>query len=85
VRDGAQALDLARNLVTRSRSWSTLEAVAMALAETGEYTEAVAGQREAMDAYRRENGKSNVAMADCLRRYERRQPCRVPWSADPIQ
>jgi tetratricopeptide (TPR) repeat protein len=85
VRDGAQALDLARNLVSRSRSWSTLEAVAMALAETGEYTAAVSRQREAMDAYRRENGKSNVPMADCLRRYERREPCRVPWSADPIR
>jgi tetratricopeptide (TPR) repeat protein len=85
VRDGAQALVLARELFTRSRSWSTNEALAMALAETGDYTEAGTRQREAMDAYRGESGESNRVMADCLSNYERREPCRVPWSIDPLR
>ena len=34
VRDGAQAVAIARALVEQSRSWRTLEALAMALAES---------------------------------------------------
>ena len=41
VRDGAQAVALARALVEQSRSWRTLEALAMALAESGHFSEAV--------------------------------------------
>lgn len=85
VRDGVQALELAQRLHTASPSWSTLETLAMALAETGNYTEAIARQRSAMEAYQREKRESNAVMGDCLRRYERGVPCRVPWSSDPIR
>jgi tetratricopeptide (TPR) repeat protein len=84
VRDGAQAVALGRMLIEQSRSWRTLEALAMALAESGVFSEAVARQQEAIDAYRRDTGRSNAALAATLDRYERRQPCRVPWMGDPV-
>ena len=84
VRDGRQALALGRTLVEQSRSWRTLEALAMALAESGLFSEAVARQQEAIDAYQRSTGRTNAAMTATLRRYERREPCRVPWVGDPI-
>jgi tetratricopeptide (TPR) repeat protein len=84
VRDGAQAVALGRTLVEQSRSWRTLEALAMALAESGFFTEAVARQQEAFDAHRQLTGRSNAAMVATLRGYERREPCRVPWVGDPI-
>jgi tetratricopeptide (TPR) repeat protein len=84
VRDGAQAVALGRALVEHSRSWRTLEALAMALAETGLFSEAVALQQEAIDAHRRRTGRSNAAMTAALNGYERQKPCRVPWVGDPI-
>lgn len=81
VRDGDRALQLARELGKRSRSWRTLEALAMALAETGAYAEAAARQREAIEARRREGSEPEAAMLDELRRYESGQPSRVPWRA----
>jgi tetratricopeptide (TPR) repeat protein len=84
VRDGAQAVALGRTLVDRSRSWRTLEAMAMALAESGAFAEAVARQQESIDDYRRRTGRSNATMVATLDGYERREPCRVPWVGDPI-
>jgi tetratricopeptide (TPR) repeat protein len=84
VRDGAKAAGLGAQLVRQTRTWRTLEAWAMALAETGQWTEAVARQREALDAFRRATGTDSPRLADTLRRFERRQPCRKPWSGDPL-
>ena len=57
----------------------------MALAETGRWAEAVARQREAIEAMRGTPApRVRIALTGNLRRYERHQPCRVPWSADPI-
>jgi tetratricopeptide (TPR) repeat protein len=84
VRDGAQAVVLGRTLVEQAPSWRTLEALAMALAESGAFSEAVARQREAIDDYQRRAGRSNEVMTDTLHRFERREPCRVPWLGDPI-
>jgi tetratricopeptide (TPR) repeat protein len=84
VRDGAQALALGRALVEQSRSWRTLEALAMALAESGLFSEAMTRQQETIEAYRLGTGRSNPAMAAALNRYERREPCRVPWAGDPV-
>jgi tetratricopeptide (TPR) repeat protein len=85
VRDGAQAVTLGRTLVEESRSWRTLEALSMGLAESGLFSEAVARQQEAIDDYHRRTGRSNAAMTSVLRGYERRAPCRVPWAGDPIE
>ncbi len=50
VRDGRTAVDLGTRLVRQGRSWRTLEALAMALAETGQWAEAAARQRDAIEA-----------------------------------
>jgi tetratricopeptide (TPR) repeat protein len=84
VRDGRLAADLAAPLVQQARTWRTLEAQAMALAETGQWTEAVARQRDAIDAFQRSGRPAGPALDDGLRRYEHHQPSRVPWSADPL-
>jgi hypothetical protein len=75
---------LGRTLVEQAPSWRTLEALAMALAESGAFSEAVARQREAIDDYQRRAGRTNEVMTDTLHRFERREPCRVPWLGDPI-
>jgi tetratricopeptide (TPR) repeat protein len=84
VRDGRMAADLGAQLVRRARTWRTLEADAMALAETGQWAEAVARQREAIAALPRDKAGASVPLSDGLRRYERREPSRVPWSTDPF-
>ena len=59
------------------------EAMAMAMAETGRYDEAVKWQREAI-AIAGRSGRADLAtrMADNLSRYERHQPSRTPWRDD---
>jgi tetratricopeptide (TPR) repeat protein len=84
VRDGRMAADLGEGLVRQARTWRTLEALAMALAETGRWTEAVGCQREAIEAFQRVNRATSPAMSDELRRFERHEPSRVPWSTDPL-
>lgn len=84
VRDGRMAADLGTRLVRQARTWRTLEAQAMALAETGQWAEAVAAQRDAIDLFQRASRADSPALAEGLRRYERRQPSRVPWSTDPL-
>jgi tetratricopeptide (TPR) repeat protein len=84
VRDGALAADLATDLLARARTWRTLEASAMALAETGRFDEATARQREAIEAHRRERGEPPPAMRDALAGYVDGRPARVPWPVDPV-
>lgn len=84
VRDGEQAVGLARALAAQSPSWRVTEALAMALAETGRYEEAERLQGEAMTAYQRDTGRPSAAMAETRRLYAAREPSRVPWSFDPI-
>jgi tetratricopeptide (TPR) repeat protein len=84
VRDGRLATELGARLVGQSRTWRTLEALAMALAETGQWAEAVARQREAVEAFQRATRGESAALTDGLRRYERREASRVPWSMEPL-
>jgi hypothetical protein len=55
----------------------------MALAERGQFAEAVALQRQLMEASIRQ-GLDAVTrrLAANLLRYERYQPCRTPWTTD---
>lgn len=79
VRDGAQALDLARRLVAIGRTPRHLETLAMALAETGELRGAVEVQEAALAAA---EGAGQVEDLGRLRanleRYRQGQPCRDP-------
>ncbi len=84
VRDGALAMELAGDLVERARTWRTLEASAMALAEAGRVDEAAARQREAIDLFRRERGEPPAVMTDALTAYLEGRPVRVPWSIDTL-
>jgi tetratricopeptide (TPR) repeat protein len=84
VRDGHLAVDLGARLVRQTRTWRTLEAQAMALAETGQWAEAVERQRDAIEIFQRTMRAPNPPLNDGLQRYERRQPSRVPWSTDPL-
>ena len=84
VRDGPQAADLGARLVMQVRTWRTLEAQAMALAETGKWMDAVARQQEAIDLFQRATRGTSTPLSEGLRRYERHEPSRVPWSAEPL-
>jgi tetratricopeptide (TPR) repeat protein len=84
VRDGRMGAELAARLVAQARTWRTLEAQAMALAESGQWMEAVERQRDAIDLFQRATRTTSPSLADGLRRYERREPSRVPWSANLI-
>jgi hypothetical protein len=78
------AAELGERLVRQARSWRTLEALAMALAETGQWDAAAARQREAIDALARVDSAATAPLLDNLRRYERQEACRVPWSTAPL-
>jgi tetratricopeptide (TPR) repeat protein len=84
VRDGRVAAALGAQLVRQARTWRTLEADAMALAETGQWADAAARQREALAALPPAKSGASAALNDELTRYERREPSRVPWSTDPL-
>jgi tetratricopeptide (TPR) repeat protein len=84
VRDGARALALLQPLVAGpERSPALAETMAMALAETGRFDEAVRWQSDAMGLVRRA-GRPDLAarFAANLRLYQNRRPCRTPWTDD---
>jgi tetratricopeptide (TPR) repeat protein len=88
VRDGRRALALAQQLVREKGSPPSndlRETMAMAFAESGQYEQAAAWQREAIAGAER-GGRHDlaVAMTENLRLYERQKPCRVPWRDDPV-
>jgi len=83
VRDGARALALVKPLAEGQRSPATAETMAMALAETGRFDEAVRWQLEALDMARRAGRPDAVPhLTANLRLYESRRPCRIPWTDD---
>lgn len=85
IRDGARALQLVRPLLERDRNVEFGETLAMALAETGAYDEAVSLQRDLIvDAERSDRRDVMPRLAANLERYEHRQPCRTPWPADQL-
>jgi Tfp pilus assembly protein PilF len=83
VRDGQRAQAIAERLAQSNKTIDLGETLAMALAERGQFAEAAALQRQVMEASIRQ-GLDSLArrMAANLLRYERGQPCRVPWTAD---
>lgn len=80
VRDGQRAMTLMKPLLERQQTLELGETMAMTLAELGQYEEATAFQRDVIAAAER-SGRGDLArrMADNLRLYERRRPCRTPW------
>jgi tetratricopeptide (TPR) repeat protein len=82
VRDGAKALALAQELLSKEQRTPDLgETMAMALADVGRYDEAIQLQRNLIaGAERRGLHDVTVRLADNLALYERHQPCRTPWT-----
>ncbi len=83
ARDGARAVALVQSLLQAGRTTPLGETLAMALAEVGDFGQAVAVQQGVMAAASRAGLSADVRrMSRNLRLYERRQPCRTPWSDD---
>ena len=85
IRNGAQALRLVQELVTKGRTPDLGETMAMALAELGEYERAGSLQRDLLQGAQKA-GVGSVAprLARNLKLYESRQPCRTPWTEDEM-
>ncbi len=83
VRDGQRAQAIVERLSQTTKTIDLGETMAMALAERGQFADAVSVQRQVMEASTRQ-GLDAVTrrMAANLLRYERRQPCRMPWTND---
>ena len=81
ARDGRQAMALVEELLAAGQNVELGETAAMALAELGEYAQAAAVQRDVMAAAEQAGFRDVVArMAANLRRYERGEPCRTPFT-----
>ncbi len=84
IRNAAEAVGLAQQLNRQRQTLSSREVMAMALAEAGRYEEAARWQQETIVMAQRAGLRDAVPMlADDLRRYQQRQPCRIPWRAAP--
>lgn len=86
VRDGGRALAIARELFkTQEHTTALGETIAMALAEGGDFAQAVAIQRDVIAAVKRSRMTSQLPrLEQNLSLYERRQPSRTPWSDDDL-
>lgn len=84
LRDGARALELAREVDGARPDAGSAATVAQALAELGRCPEAVVWQRRALDAARREGPPERLAgLEQTLAAYERGAPCRPPLGPEP--
>lgn len=86
VRDGRRAKVLVdRLLAAQGQTLDLGEATAMMLAEIGQFEQAVDVQKTVIEGAERLNLHAVVArLTTNLRRYERREPCRVPFTADEL-
>jgi tetratricopeptide (TPR) repeat protein len=84
LRDGRRALSIMEELLkTQPQTLPMAETTAMALAELGRFDEALEWQKDAIAAAT-QGGRADLAskLTINLRRYQNRQPCRVPWADD---
>jgi len=83
VRDGRQAVAITQALMQKPHGVDLYEAVAMSLAELGQYDQAVQWQQGAIAAaIKAGHGDLASAMAANLKLYESHMPCRMPWRSD---
>ena len=80
VRDGRRALEIVQTLLKGPASTELGETLAMALAELGQFDQAVRVQRDVMAANARAGlPDAGLAMAANLELYENGKPSRTPW------
>ena len=85
VRDGSRAKALIDELLKKQQSIEIGETAAMTLAELGEFEQAAAVQRDVIAAAEKAGLREVVRhLADNLRLYEHRQPCRTPFADDEL-
>jgi tetratricopeptide (TPR) repeat protein len=85
VRDGQRAMVLVQEVLKQGRTLDLGATVAMAYAELGQYAQAAAIQRDLMSAAEKAGLRDLLPrLAANLALYERREPCRTPWTADEI-
>ena len=83
IRDGQRAQAIVESLLQGGKTIDLGETMAMALAERGQFAEAVGIQRSLIEAAIRERLEPVAKRLTVnLLRYERRQPCRIPWASD---
>ena len=83
VRDGARALELAKALFTSTRNPEVGQTYAMALAETGNFAEAVVLQRETIIVFDRAgSAHKKPFLQRNLALYEQGKPTREAWAKD---
>ena len=76
-------MSLAQELMKGTKTTAVGETMAMALAEVGQFNNAVDVQRGIIGASEQAGMAQDVRrMTANLRLYERRQPCRIPWPDD---
>ncbi len=78
VRDGARAVELAGAVVDELPAVDHLETLAMAMAESGRFEEAVHWQQRALDRERETSGGNSPQRRDRLRLYQAGRPLRAP-------
>ncbi len=79
VRNGAEAVAIARRLMAERPTIQHAETLAMALAEIGDFEQAAAVQREALAEVERRGSAPTGGQARRLRSYLNGQPVREPW------
>jgi tetratricopeptide (TPR) repeat protein len=83
VRDGARAMALIQELMKGNQTTVVGETMAMALAELGQFSDAVDVQKGVIAASQQAGAVQDARrMTANLRLYERRQACRMPWPDD---
>lgn len=83
IRDGARAMALVQDLMKANKTTVVGETMAMALAELGQFSDAVNVQKGVIAASEQAGVASDVRrMTANLHLYERRQACRTPWPDD---
>jgi len=83
VRDGSRALALAKALFSSTRDPDVGQTYAMAMAETGNFEQAVVLQRETIVVFEHRGGEARKPFLEGnLARYEQRKPAREGWAPD---
>ena len=79
VRDGRESLAIARQLMAEEPSLDRAETMAMALAETGDFEQAAAMQRQVLTEIERRGGEPTAGQRRRLEAYLNGEPVREPW------
>jgi len=83
VRDGARAISLMNELLKSEQTLPMAETMAMALAESGRFDDAVTWQESAIRSAAEGKREDLVRkLTTNLKLYQNRQPCRTPWTLD---